>query len=120
MEQQDRMQVRTTFNGTRVHPGLRGSITNLSEDNFTPEGLTFGVLEGMARELYDMYSLMRAGTGLEAERLVASGNGLRMNPVLQEICRRMFHAELSLAEYKEEAACGAAISGTIAVGRELA
>ncbi len=120
MEQQDRMQVRTTFNGTRVHPGLRGSITNLSEDNFTPEGLTFGVLEGMARELHDMYSLMRAGTGLEAEHLVASGNGLRMNPVLQEICRRMFHAELSLAEYKEEAACGAAISGTIAIGKAIA
>ncbi|MCD8189420.1 MAG: hypothetical protein LUD78_04245 [Clostridiales bacterium] len=120
MEQQDRMQVRTTFNGTRVHPGLRGSISNLSGDNFTPEGLTFGVLEGMARELYDMYSLMRTGTGLEAEHLVASGNGLRMNPVLQEICARMFHAELSLAKYREEAACGAAISGTLAAGKVLA
>lgn len=113
MEAEDRMKVCTAFNGTRVNPGLRGSIANLSEDNFTPEGLIYGVLEGMARELYDMYSLMREGTGLEAVHLVASGNGLRMNPVLQEICRKMFGAELVLAEYKEEAACGAAISGTL-------
>lgn len=110
---EDRMAVCTAFHGTRVNPELRGSITNLSEDNFTPEGLTYGVLEGMARELYDLYGLMREGTDLRAEALVASGNGLRMNPVLQEICKTMFGAELTLAPYKEEAACGAALSGTM-------
>lgn len=113
MDTADRMKVSTTFNGTRVHPELRGSITNLSEDNFTPEGLVYGVLEGMARELYDMYRLMCEGTDIKAEALVASGNGLRMNPILQDICRKMFRSELTLAAYKEEAACGAAISGTM-------
>ncbi|MCD8369006.1 MAG: hypothetical protein LUC94_01505 [Clostridiales bacterium] len=111
MKMSDPMQVCTLFNGTRVNPEQRGSITNLSEDNFTPEGLTYGVLEGMARELYDMYRLMCAGTDIEAVHLVASGNGFRRNSVLQEICRRMFGAELSLAAYEEEAACGAAVSG---------
>lgn len=117
-KEKDRMRVCTAFHGTRVNPDLRGSITNLSEDNFTPEGLTYGVLEGMARELYDMYCLMREGTDLKAEALVASGNGLRMNPVLQEICKSMFGADLTLAPYKEEAACGAAISGTMMTRKE--
>ena len=118
MKDADRLKVCTAFNGTRVEPGLRGSITNIGEDNFTPESLTYGVLEGMARELYDMYCLMREGTDLKAERLVASGNGLRMNPVLQEICSSMFGAELILADFKEEAACGAAVSGTMVEEKE--
>ncbi|MCC8066766.1 MAG: hypothetical protein LIO94_06665, partial [Clostridiales bacterium] len=111
--QKDRMRVRTTFNGTRMEPELRGAVFNLSEDNFTPEGLVYGVLEGMARELYDMYCTMSAGTVLRAESLVASGNGLRMNPSLQEICQDMFGVKLTLSEYREEAACGAAFAGTM-------
>lgn len=109
----DKVKIRTTFSGTRSNPALRGSITNLSEDNFTPESLTYGVLEGMAQELYEMYETMHAGTGVEAERLVVSGNGFRRNPVLLDICRKKFGATLSLAEFKEEAACGAAIYATM-------
>lgn len=109
-QQKDRMKVNTTFNGTRVHPELRGSILNVSEENFTPEGLVYGVLEGMAAELYEMFRVIQKGTGIQAEHLIASGNGLRRNPVLQEICSDMFGATLTLADYREEAACGAAVS----------
>ena len=109
-QQKDRMKVNTTFNGTRVHPELRGSILNVSEENFTPEGLVYGVLEGMAAELYEMFRVIQEETGIQAERLIASGNGLRRNPVLQEICSDMFGAVLTLADYREEAACGAAVS----------
>ena len=109
-QQKDRMKVNTTFNGTRVHPELRGSILNVSEENFTPEGLVYGVLEGMAAELYEMFRVIREETGIQAEHLIASGNGLRRNPVLQEICSDMFGATLTLADYREEAACGAAVS----------
>ena len=109
-QQTDRMKVNTTFNGTRVHPELRGSILNVSEENFTPEGLVYGVLEGMAAELYEMFRVIQEETGIQAERLIASGNGLRRNPVLQEICSDMFGAVLTLADYREEAACGAAVS----------
>ena len=109
-QQKDRMKVNTTFNGTRVHPELRGSILNVSEENFTPEGLVYGVLEGMAAELYEMFRVIQEGTGIQAEHLIASGNGLRRNPVLQEICSDMFGAVLTLADYREEAACGAAVS----------
>lgn len=109
----DSMKVTTLFNGTRVDPSLRGSIINLSENNFTPEGMTYGVLHGMVKELYDMYQLIYQKTGIKAMHLVASGNGLRKNKVLQEISSKMFEAELSLAIYQEEAACGAAISSTM-------
>ena len=109
-QQKDRMKVNTTFNGTRVHPELRGSILNVSEENFTPEGLVYGVLEGMAAELYEMFRMILKGTGIQAEHLIASGNGLRRNPVLQEICSDMFGVTLTLADYVEEAACGAAVS----------
>ena len=109
-QQKDRMKVNTTFNGTRVHPELRGSILNVSEENFTLEGLVYGVLEGMAAELYEMFRMIQKGTGIQAEHLIASGNGLRRNPVLQEICSDMFGVTLTLADYVEEAACGAAVS----------
>lgn len=113
VNKEDSMEVTTTFSGTRSCPEQRGSIRNLSEKNFTPEGLTAGVLKGMAGELYRMYLDIQRGTEIHAERLVASGNGIRKNPVLQDIFRQMFQAELELAPYEEEAACGAAISSAL-------
>lgn len=107
---QDNMKVVTMFHGTRTNPNLRGSISNLSEDNFTPEGLILGVLNGMAQELYDMFGKIHTGIGIEAKTLIASGNGVRKNAVLQRVLKDVFGAELFLAEYEEEAACGAAIS----------
>ena len=113
MKSKDAMIVSTLFNGTRLDPALRGSITNLSENNFTPEGLTYGVLHGMVKELYDMYQIIYKATDIKVSHLVASGNGLRKNKVLQEISSEMFGAELSLAIYQEEAACGAAVSSSM-------
>ena len=107
---EDPMRAVTTFSGTRVDPSLRGSITNISEDNFTPASLTYAVMDGMAQELYQMYEVIHEETGITAEHLIASGNGLRMNPMLQEIFRRKFRADLSMSRYQEEAACGAAVS----------
>lgn len=107
------LKVATTFNGTRVDPDLRGSITNVSEDNFTPANLVLGVLKGMAQELYDMFQLIQKGTKIRAEKLIASGNGVRKNEILRQIFASMFKAELQLAHYEEEAACGAAISSTM-------
>lgn len=106
------MKVATTFSGTRISPGLRGSITNIGEDNFTPEGLVYGVLEGIAQELFDFYQIISEGTGIRAEHLMGSGNGIRKNPTLQKVFSDLFGAELALAPYQEEAACGAALLGS--------
>ena len=102
------LSVSTLFSGTRSNPDLRGSVTNISEDNFTPSMLIYGVLTGMAEELFEMYQKISKATGIRVTKLIASGNGLRKNAALQEICSRMFQAELEMAKVKEEAAAGAA------------
>ena len=113
----DPMRVCTTFDGTREHPESRGGIANLSTDNFTPWGLTRGVLEGMAGELLSRYEAMRRGLGVRRSRIVASGNGMRRNPALRRIAAERFHMDLALSDNTEEAACGAATAGGVAIGR---
>lgn len=110
------MVVDTTFDGTREKPEKRGGIVNLSTDNFTPQGLVRGVLEGMARELLERYRTMERGLGVTRSHIVASGNGMRRNPALQRIAGELFGMTLSLSPNTEEAACGAAISGAVAIG----
>ena len=112
MSEENGMKVRTTFKGTRVDPDLRGSIENISEESFTPEGLIAGVMKGLLDELYDMYIAVSSGTGICVQKVIGSGNGIRKNKVMQKIAQERFNAELSLALYKEEAACGAAISSS--------
>ena len=102
--------VRTTFQGTRMHPDMRGSIEGISEENFTPAALINGVLRGMARELYHMYREISEQIKLEAPVLAASGNGIRKNPWLQKAFEEVFEKKLALSPYIEEAACGAAVS----------
>lgn len=113
------LHVSTLFQGTRQKPEERGSITNICEENFTPENLIYGVLTGMAEELFAMYQKIYEETGIRAERLVASGNGLRKNPILQDIFSEMFKAELKMAAFEEEAASGAALSAAEAVSKEI-
>jgi len=112
----DPMVVDTTFDGTRENPGRRGGIANLSTDNFTPQGLARGVLEGMARELLERYRTMERGLGVKRSHIVASGNGMRRNPALQRIAGEMFGMTLSLSPNTEEAASGAATAGAAAIG----
>ncbi len=111
----DGMRVSTLFHGTRTDPTRRGSISDLSEENFSPEGLVYGVLRGMADELHGHYLRMQAGAGVQVRQLIGSGNGLRKNPVLQEAFQRTFQMALSLSPFEEEAACGAALAGLQAV-----
>lgn len=109
-EQENTLRVSTLFAGSRAEPELRGSVTNICEDNFTPGQLIRGVMTGMARELYEMYRKIAYSTGIRAELLVASGNGLRKNALLRGIFSEMFGAELRPARFEEEAACGAALA----------
>lgn len=109
-ENGQRLRVVTAFQGTRTDPDARGSIANINEDNLMPGNLILGVLEGMAHELYEMYSAIRANAGIEVKRIVASGNGVRRNAVLRQVLAETFRAEVKLADCEEEAACGAARS----------
>lgn len=106
------LKVDTRFSGSREDESLRGSITGISTQNFTPENLTYGFLEGMIKELFDLYQLM----GVKRAGLIASGNGIRKNGALQKVAERYFASELRIPEHKEEAAYGAAIFALIAAG----
>lgn len=96
------------FQGTRQDPTLRGSITGLSTENFTPRHLIWAMLQGMTAELHDMYLRFLAAGGTPAA-LIGSGNGLRKNIHLQNCFSRMFGQALVMSECKEEAATGAAL-----------
>ena len=101
------LEVRTTFCGSRKDPSLRGSIENIGEDNFTPEALACGVLEGMVDELYDMYE--KSGVTMRG-RLIASGNAVQKNPTLCRLLSARFGMPLFLPALREEAAFGASLA----------
>ena len=105
----DAPTVCTLFQGTRKDPTLRGSVTGLSTENFTPLHLIQGVMQGMADELFEMYRGYLDLGGQRPAAMIGSGNGLRKNPHLCRIMEKTFGCPLILSENNEEAACGAAI-----------
>lgn len=109
----DGFRVTTLFQGTRPHPELRGHMDGISENNFLPENLTLGVIQGIAREYYELYQAIHEGTGLEAKVLSGSGNGLRRNVFLQKAISDMIKAPLILTDLQEEGASGAALSAAL-------
>ena len=108
-EPADQPRIITLFLGTRKEPSLRGSITGLSTENFTPLNFAYGVMYGMADELFEMYRGYLDLGGEPPAAMIGSGNGLRKNPHLCRIMEKIFGCPLILSENNEEAACGAAI-----------
>ena len=101
---ESRLRVDTRFAGTRQNPALRGSVTGLGTDNFTPGHLLWGLVEGMAGELCEFYR----GSGETRSLLVGAGNGLRKNAALRQALERLFGMPLIVPPHGEEAARGAA------------
>ena len=102
----------TRFSGTRAHPEIRGSVTNIGTGNFTPEGFTAALVRGMVTELHDMY----LASGVKAKEIVGSGNGIRKNPALIKAAEQTFGAKMHFPVYFEEAACGAALFSLVSAG----
>ncbi len=106
----------TLFCGTRENPQEKASITSLGIDNFTPGHFIYGVMHGMADELYSMYE---KGISVCEERpcqLIASGNGIRKNATLRRIVSEIFGMEIKIPAHKEEAAYGSAIFSLTSAG----
>jgi sedoheptulokinase len=112
----NKLDICTKFNGTRDNPLLRGSISNIGIDNFTPGHFIAGVLEGIAGELYERYEDMLPSLGTTPSVLVGSGNGIRKNRLLQKIFSEKFGMPLRIPVHKEEAAYGAALFALTAAG----
>ncbi len=103
------LTVDTRFSGTRADNSILGSITGISTENFTPQNLTFGVVEGMVDELFALYKEMN----IKKSFLYGSGNGLRKNKPFINLAEDKFGATLKIPAHKEEAAFGAALYGAI-------
>lgn len=106
------LRVDTRFAGTRQQSSLCGQISGITVDNFTPANLTYGFLDGMMEELYQMYAQM----GEHRRNLVGSGNGIRKNQALVKIAEQKFGGQLRIPAHTEEAAYGAALFGLVACG----
>ncbi|MBE6572180.1 MAG: hypothetical protein E7656_08035 [Ruminococcaceae bacterium] len=105
--------VDTAFCGTRTDPCRRGKIEKIDMGNFTPSALVLGVINGMCRELFDLYS----GFKLKKTQIVASGGAARKNKVLISVLEDIFGMTASLSTVKEEAATGAALFSALTVGK---
>lgn len=96
------------FEGTRQDSSRTAAITGLTAENFTPLHLIWGMMEGMAQELAQIYRAYLAAGGLPRQ-LTGSGGGLRRNPFLCDCFSRTFGTPITLIEGREEAAAGAAL-----------
>ena len=107
------LRVSTQFCGTRANPDLRGAITEIDDENFTPENLILGVLQGMVDELKLYFDSMGQN---QITGLIASGNAVKRNPVLQMLLKDTFRLTVELVDNDEEAAIGAALYAGISNG----
>lgn len=106
------LEVDTRFCGTRVNTELRGAITGISEENFTPEALCLGVLKGICAELYSFLPEQISIAG----QITASGNGAQKIKTLPRVMEKTFASPVKLPAMAEEAAVGAALFGLTAAG----
>jgi len=112
----DPLIVSTRFSGTRADPRERGRIENIGLDNFTPEAMMRGFMDGMAQELYDLARPVLSGGSFRLRNLVAAGNGVRKNPAMKSILSGKFGLPVKTPLHKEEAAFGAALFAMTGVG----
>ena len=110
------LQVHTQFFGTREDPARRGAIDRISADNFTPQHLVAGFLEGMTEELLAYYLRLPEPMKQSRKVLVGSGNGVRQNQALRGRLAQAFMLPLELPKYAEEASYGAAICAGVGIG----
>ena len=106
----------TRFAGTRSDPSLRGSITGIGVDNFTPAAFVRGTIRGIAGELYGLYQEMRALAGKKPAHLIGAGNGIRKNRLLRRALEQQFGMTMEIPLHTEEAAYGAALFGMTGAG----
>ena len=110
------MTASALFTGSRERPNARGEFGGITPGNFTPGSMALSVFRSMAFELANSYrSAVELGAG-ERDRIVGSGNGLRLNATLRRCLEDAFGGPILIGEVREEAAVGAAMTAAVAVG----
>ena len=110
------LKIDTCFCGMRSNPQKRGSISNISNDNFTMAHLCDGVMCGMVNELYETYKDIQSSSSITPKAMVGSGNAIRNNPPLKQRFEKTFRLALSVPVNKEEAAFGASLYSLCTAG----
>ncbi len=116
LDRDNYLKINTQFQGTRQNPDIKGSISNISLDNFSPEYLIVGFMDGIALEFYEFFKSFPKTEKRNKTNLIGSGNGLRNNSSLCQAFERMFNKDLKISPYQEEAAVGAAIYSAVGQG----
>jgi sugar (pentulose or hexulose) kinase len=102
------LRVRTTFLGKRGDDSVQaGSIEGISLDNLQLGALARATLSGIIDELYDLYRAHASETA-SYSRLIATGGGLRRNPLLPGLIEERFGLPVHVHQQRGTAALGAA------------
>lgn len=108
------MTVDTRFCGTRRSPHLHGNIMGISPDNFKPQNLIVALLKGICEELYTYFQSIPHCEAKEGP-IYASGNGIRLNPLLLKLLEDTFSRKVVLSNNQEEASFGAAKAAMLTI-----
>lgn len=85
-----------------------GTVKNLTADDFHASDFIRAYVKGMADELYRMYLEFPEEIRRGRTEIVASGNGIRKNPLMAEETAKVFGLPVIFKDTQEEAAAGAA------------
>lgn len=94
--------------GVRGNQGIKGSVHNISFDNLHASDFIRAYVKGMAEELYNMYVAFPEEIRKGRSEIAASGNGIRLNPLMAEETAKRFGMPVIFGKLQEEAAAGAA------------
>lgn len=106
------LTVDVKFDGTRTNKNVKGSISDITSTNFTPESLTKGFISGLAKELYDLSINFNA----HIDGIVCSGNAIRNNHHLVKELEKRFMKKPQIPAFGEEACFGAIIFAMLSMG----
>ena len=100
------------FLGSRHNESLKGSISGVDANNLTPGNLVRAMANGIVGELHAYYAL----TGQETKTLYATGNAIRLSPLLIEAIVDRWGIRPEILPHTEEAAYGAACAAAVQLG----
>lgn len=95
--------------GSRGNEENQSGIFQLTSQNFHAADLIRSYVHGMAEELLQIYLGFPEEVRSAKEVIIASGNGIRKNHLLQEEITKVFQMPILFTENEEEAATGAAM-----------
>lgn len=104
----------TALAGTRGDASRRGAFLGVSLDNFDLPCVARAVLAGAVEELCRFHD--RHGPREAHDRVVASGNAVRKNPLLRRLISGRMRRPVLIPAHREEAAFGAALLAGVGTG----